>query len=129
MMNNFFNIFDDFDDFNELENLLFGTADKKQYKAVKRCPSCGRSYFEFEKTGKLGCDKCYETFHDELSTLLRQIHSNNEHIGKIPKGYEGEVRRKRQYENLKKQLAEAVRSEDYEKAAKLHKEIKAMEKR
>ncbi|MCH5186007.1 MAG: UvrB/UvrC motif-containing protein [Oscillospiraceae bacterium] len=122
MYDSFFNIFNDFDD---LFNM--GTIGKNYYGSAKRCPVCGKSYFEFEKSGKLGCDGCYDTFRDELRVLLRQIHSNSTHRGKIPAESAGEIKKKRYYEDLKKQLAKAVRDEDYEKAAKLHKEIKSIE--
>ncbi len=119
MYENFFNIFDDF--FNT------GTIQKNYYSNIKRCPVCGKSYADFERSGKLGCGKCYDVFRPELNILLKQIHSNNIHSGKIPAESAGEIKKKRYYEDLKKQLAEAVRNEDYEKAAKLHKEIKLIE--
>ena len=38
-----------------------------------------------------------------------------------------ELKRKREYEDLKRRLAAAVKDEDYETAAKLHKRIREME--
>ncbi len=37
------------------------------------------------------------------------------------------MRRKRRYDELKRKLSEAVSREDYETAAKLHKEIRSLE--
>lgn len=126
MLNNFFNIFDSFDDFGDLDAFFSDPIYSSTHTQVKRC-SCGRTYSDFEKSGRLGCDKCYDTFRKELNVLLRQIHSNNIHRGKIPSNCLGDIKKKRLYENLKAQLEEAVRNEDYEKAAKLHKEIKAID--
>jgi len=129
MLNNFFNIFDSFDDFDsfgDFDSFFSAPQYQNPHKQVKKC-SCGRTYADFEKSGRLGCDKCYDTFRNELNVLLRQIHSNNVHRGKIPSNCLGDINKKRLYENLKAQLEEAVRNEDYERAAKLHKEIKAMD--
>lgn len=119
MYDSFFNIFDEFNDFFDM-----GTI-HRNYTA-KRCPICGRSYAEFERSGKLGCDRCYDIFRDELRVLLRQVHSNSRHSGKIPSDSSEEIKKKRYCQDLKKQLEEAVRKEDYEEAARLHKEIKSL---
>ena len=37
------------------------------------------------------------------------------------------MKKKRRYETLKAELSQAVKNEDYEKAAKLHKELKQLE--
>lgn len=97
------------------------------YKEEKKCPVCGRTYSDFRRTGKLGCGECYNTFRGAVSETLRQVHSSNTHTGKIPSKSEGELKLKRKYEQLKQQLSNAVKSEDYELAAKLHKEIREIE--
>lgn len=96
------------------------------YREEKTCPQCGRSYSEFQKSGKFGCAKCYEVFHAPVTTTLRQIHGTTAHTGKIPSHCAEDLKKKRRYETLKKELSKAVAEEDYEKAARLHKEIKAM---
>ena len=96
------------------------------YREVKSCPNCGHTYQSFQKTGKFGCAKCYETFREPVNLTLRQIHQNSKHTGKIPSGSAQELKLKRKYEELKIALSEAVKAEDYEKAAKLHKELKAL---
>lgn len=93
-----------------------------------RCPLCGHTYSDFRRTGKLGCGECYKTFRSPLYQTLKQIHQNPVHKGKIPKNFDAEIKRKRELENLKIKLSDAVKAEDYELAAKLHKEIKDMEK-
>lgn len=115
-----FDLFSDF--FNDL-----GFVPTISHEEV-RCPLCGRTYSDFRKTGKLGCGECYNTFRSPLSVTLKQIHQNPIHKGKIPKSFDATVRKKRELENLKKQLSEAVKTEDYELAAKLHKEIKELER-
>ena len=73
------------------------------YKEEKKCPVCGRT----------------ET--------LRQIHPSTVHVGKIPSKSGEELKLKRKYETLKQELSAAVKNEDYETAAKLHKQIREIE--
>lgn len=96
------------------------------YREERTCPQCGRRYSDFQKSGKFGCEKCYTTFRQPVTTTLRQIHGTTTHTGKIPAHCAEELKRKRHYAKLKKELSIAVAEENYEKAAKLHKEIKAM---
>ncbi len=93
---------------------------------VKTCPKCGRSYQNFRKSGRLGCSECYETFLSPISVTLKQIHGTTAHTGKIPSHCADELKRKKRYEQLKKDLSKAVSQEDYETAAKLHKELKSL---
>ncbi len=115
-----YNLFSEF--FNEL-----GFVSPIQYDEV-RCPLCGHTYSDFQKTGKLGCGECYKAFRSPLLVTLKQIHQNPVHKGKIPKAYDEKLKIKRELEGLKSELSEAVRYEDYEKAAKLHKKIKNLER-
>ncbi len=96
------------------------------YREVKSCPGCGRTYQSFQQTGRFGCPKCYETFRSPISATLRQIQQNSKHTGKIPAGSAYELKKKRQYEELKAALQQAVKEENYEKAAQLHKQLKSL---
>lgn len=96
-------------------------------KEEQKCPVCGHTYSDFMRTGKIGCGECYKTFRLPIKQTLARIHPNTVHTGKIPSKSGEELKLKRRYESLKAQLSSAVKNEDYETAAKLHKEIKAME--
>jgi len=97
------------------------------YHEEMRCKNCGKTYSDFQKTGRFGCSECYNAFEEAVKRTLRQIQSADEHIGKIPAKQAQGIGKKRKIEELKTKLAKAVASEDYELAAKLHKEIKEME--
>lgn len=115
-----FDIFSDFSDFfNSFD--VFPT-----YREVKTCPGCRKTYQSFQKTGKFGCPKCYETFKTPVMLTLKQIHQNTVHTGKIPSSSASELKKKRQYEQLKKDLQKAVSEENYEQAAVLHKKLKEL---
>lgn len=97
------------------------------YHEENRCPFCGRTYYEFQKSGKFGCAKCYKTFSKPVRATLRQVQQSSNHTGKIPSKQSEGLMKKRQLENLRAKLSKAVADEDYETAAKLHKEIKGLE--
>jgi protein arginine kinase activator len=121
MMDLFSELFDMFDNI----NTAFNTSPSVKDNRV--CPVCGHSWEDFRRSGKFGCSACYETFKNGASQVLRQVHSSSEHRGKIPSKSGAEVKAKRRLEELRRQLKEAVAAEDYEKAAKLHSEIKQIE--
>lgn len=116
-------MYDFFSDFQELFN---GFDVYPVYRNEIRCKKCGTSYSNFQKNGRLGCGECYNAFSVPLEATLRQIHSNSEHKGKIPTSASGEISKKRRIEELKAEIAKAVKCEDYEKAAELHKELKSL---
>lgn len=115
-----YEIFPDFSDFFE------GFDVYPVYRKEVRCKKCGMTYSRFQKTGRVGCSECYNTFSVPLEATLRQIHSNSEHKGKIPKSACEGLSKKRKIEELKAAISKAVSAEDYEKAAELHKELKAI---
>jgi protein arginine kinase activator len=89
-----------------------------------RCSSCGLTYEDFKKTGKLGCAGCYGAFKEELGAIIKNIQGSNVHAGKYPKrGGEGIVK-KREIDVLKERLKRAVEAEEYEEAAKIRDEIR-----
>ncbi|MCD8180838.1 MAG: UvrB/UvrC motif-containing protein [Firmicutes bacterium] len=96
-------------------------------KEEKKCPVCGRTYSDFRRTGKLGCSECYKVFRSGVSETLRGIHPSIVHTGKIPSKSGEELKLKRKYESLKAELSAAVKNEDYETAARLHKQIREIE--
>lgn len=116
-----------YDLFSDFFNGFDYFPESSMYKEQQVCPVCGRTYSDFRKTGKLGCGKCYDTFRNQLNVTMRQIHQNPVHAGKIPAHSNDAIKRKHRYEELKQELSQAVKNEDYEKAAKLHKEIREME--
>ena len=99
-----------------------------QERGLLRCPSCGLNYEDFKKTGRLGCGKCYETFHRFLLPLLKKIHSSINHNGKVPTCLEKKVTSQSKIDGLNQRLRRAIQLEEYEEAAKLRDQIKVLEK-
>lgn len=93
------------------------------------CSQCGKSYNEFRKVGRFGCDHCYEEFNGQIKPLIRKIHGNIHHTGKIPKRTGNILSIKREINQLKSQLKRAIEEEAFEKAAELRDKIKALEEK
>ena len=55
-----------------------------QTQLEQRCKTCGMSYEDFQKTGKLGCGDCYKLFGDRMKPVLKRLHGNLGHTGKVP---------------------------------------------
>jgi protein arginine kinase activator len=91
------------------------------------CDKCGMSYTEFQKLGKLGCSRCYELFRDMLKPVIRRLHGNTKHTGKVPAKVMSRIKVSEELERLRVLLDESVRKEEYEKAAVLRDKIKAIE--
>lgn len=92
-----------------------------------KCPVCGTTYHDFQKTGRLGCGRCYDVFAKNLSELFRKIHGSDKHVGKMPYRGEKTLEEQQDLQRLKKELNELVRSEEFEKAAVLRDRIKELE--
>ena len=119
-----YDLFSDFfNDFGGFDVFMQPTA----RQAEKKCPVCGHTYSDFRRTGKIGCSECYKVFRPAITATLRQVQPSVTHTGKIPSKSGEELKQKRRYESLKQELSAAVKNEDYEKAAKLHKELKTIE--
>lgn len=117
-------MYDLFSDFFDGFDLFMQPAVSKE---EKKCPVCGHTYSDFRRTGKIGCSECYKVFRAPITETLRQVQPSITHTGKIPSKSGEELKLKRHYESLKQELSAAVKNEDYEKAAKLHKELKNLE--
>ncbi|GAB4116052.1 MAG: UvrB/UvrC motif-containing protein [Candidatus Caldatribacteriota bacterium] len=92
-----------------------------------KCSNCGLTYQDFMQTGKLGCSICYQDFRGQLLPLLRRLHGNSEHIGKVPLQAKNKLDKINQIKRLRKELQEVVIREDYERAAQIRDEILKLE--
>ncbi len=93
------------------------------------CPNCGFTLAQFRKEGVLGCPYDYEIFESALEPLIEKAHDGKTiHCGKIPSSTPVDAKKQMEILSLKKQLDDAVRSEDYELAAVLRDKINQNEK-
>lgn len=97
--------------------------------ATEKCSTCGLTFTDFRNIGLLGCGDCYRVFGHSLEPLFRRVHGNINHTGKVPKRTGGKVRIKKEIEDLRRKLHDAIGREAYEEAAKIRDEIKAKEEK
>lgn len=114
---------------------LFNTEDSgssqknTNEKALLKCPNCGLSYEKFLHIGRFGCATCYDTFSNKLSSVFRRVHGgNNKHSGKIPKRIGESIQIEQRIEEMRATLNEHIQKEEFEKAAELRDEIRALMK-
>jgi protein arginine kinase activator len=73
------------------------------------CSQCKSSLFDIKKEGRLGCSDCWEHYYNYLIPILQKNHQGaDNHVGKVPK-----------HHMLDNMLAEAIKEERYEDAAKI----------
>src|SRR5881296_1945566 len=92
------------------------TTDEERVGHVQ-CPRCGLLYSGFKETGRLGCAECYAAFQFQLRPLLRRIHGDTRHRGKVPTRDGEGVSRSRQIQRLHDELQRAVEREEFERAS------------
>ncbi len=112
-----------------LENLLGSFIDDSLKSSAlvdkrKRCEGCGLCFDDIAKSGKVGCDKCYYTFFEQLLPSLQRMHGKAYHTGKSPLIIKAEPAAENRIDELKNQLKAAIEAENFEEAAKLRDMIK-----
>jgi len=100
--------------------------DQSAAGAELKCPRCGFSQADFKKSGRLGCPECYSTFAEGLAGLLKSMHKGTRHVGKAPEALRKTRENVDRLKTLQKKLNKAIETEDFETAATLRDEIKAL---
>ena len=106
-----------------------------------KCEHCGLNYSDFERTGRLGCAGCYQSFHKELGPMLQRIHGSSQHVGRTPAHLQPappETQQPEEHiptqqelnaqrmEELRQKMDEAVAVENFEAAAQYRDEMRAL---
>ncbi|MGA2323618.1 MAG: UvrB/UvrC motif-containing protein [Sedimentisphaerales bacterium] len=108
---------------NELLSNLVGPKGEELAEPVESepvCPHCGYTLDKFREKAVLGCPNDYEVFEKQLSPLIKKAHDGATcHCGKVPAKMPTDSKKQLEIAQLRQQLDEAVRKEDYELAAKL----------
>lgn len=109
-----------------LTDFLFGVAAPNELgpsAAQKRCPACGMTGKDFEKSSRLGCAECYRTFEAELGSILESVHRGVKHTGKVPRREKASA----EIQRLQAGLRDAVKAQRFEEAAELRDRIKTLQ--
>ena len=104
---------------------------------VTKCKTCGESFDEFLNSGEFGCSNCYDLFEDRITPILKNLQGSTKHTGrgykkilsKISENETNKVAKKEENEvtKLQKELQKAIKTENYEEAAKIRDKIKELE--
>jgi protein arginine kinase activator len=113
--------------FNDLINGLFGSQLKKEIQSDIKCDNCGMEYSEFLEKSRVGCAQCYKAFSPKLDPIIKRLHGNSEHHGKVPARVSSNLSIPKEIEKLKKLLNESIKREEYEEAAKIRDRIRGLE--
>lgn len=112
---------------NMLASMFGENLSHNQLISKKRCECCGASFSDIAQTGRVGCSECYLTFKNELMPSLNRLHGKAVHVGGTPKEEKQIDKKTDKIKELKEQLKSAIETEDFENAAKLRDEIRALE--
>ena len=108
-----------------LAAVLSAMADKSQTPDIT-CPRCGETYAEFQKSGMLGCAECYQAFRRELTPLITRVQGRAQHAGRRPAASEKEQALLARREDLRSRMEAAVAEENFEEAARLRDQLRAL---
>ncbi len=110
-----------------MADFLFGTGgsslEESKSVALKSCPVCHMRGTDFKTSSRLGCEHCYETFAEDLEPMLESMHRSHKHIGKTSS--RAQVRA--QIMVLQGRLNQTVAAQEFEDAAGIRDEIRALE--
>ena len=94
---------------------------------LSACPQCGMTISAFNHQGRLGCDKCYEAFQQHLVPLIKRIQGSTSYEGRLPQRGAADLKVEQTIKQLRNDLIQAVKQEQFEKAAQIRDEIKSLE--
>ncbi len=113
--------------FNDLINGLFGAQIKHEAPVTLKCKNCGMEYNEFLKSSRVGCAECYKAFGPKLDPIIKRLHGNAQHLGKVPGRVSSNINVPNEIEKLKQLLNESIQREEYEESAKIRDRIRSLE--
>lgn len=91
-----------------------------------RCSSCGLTLREFTKSGRLGCQHCYEAFAEPLRDIIRSVQKAPHHTGKVPESFAKTESARQRIAELEEALQKAILEERYEDCVALRDELRQL---
>jgi protein arginine kinase activator len=113
---------------NEILSSFIKQSSGVKHRADMTCPDCGITFREFRSHGLLGCPNDYNAFAEALVPLIERAHEGGtQHVGKTPGKRGGEPSKHSILAKLRREMKNAVDTEDYEVAAHLRDQIRELE--
>ena len=111
-----------------LAGLLANEKEKKRTTDIDiTCRGCGLPFATYRESLFLGCADCYDSFGEHLLADLRKFHGSTRHQGKVPKRFQSRITMQRDIRQMRKQMEEAIKQDNFEVAAQLRDKIKSLE--
>ncbi len=104
------------------------TLKNLEIRQNRSCSFCGTDLKNIKKLGKMGCPNCYIEFKNILLPIIKAIHKNIEHRGKIPENTSGQIKLEKSIRDLRNRLKREIFVENFEEAARIRDEIRQLEK-
>jgi protein arginine kinase activator len=108
---------------NDLASSLAAAGAAKPDIESMTCEACGFTVKDFKKQGSFGCPKCYERFSPIVLPMLREMHRDVQHRGKVPERSLAMQSLIARMEDLELGIEQAVREERFEDAARIRDEL------
>jgi len=110
-----------------LTKFVMTQAGAQPPEAPMACPTCGLTWNMFREKGLLGCPDCYDAFDEQLTPLLSRAHEGaTHHVGKSPSRAGLSAGLHRELSALRRELDDAIRAEEYERAASIRDRIRRL---
>ena len=110
-----------------LDGLLRVPRSRRRSHRPAACPKCGTSWSDVRETQRVGCSECYTVFDRDIRASIKRRQERALHIGRIPSRLAAFKAVLVDVGRLKKHLKDALRNEDYERAAELRDRIHEIE--
>lgn len=112
-----------------VQEALQGLLSPKQAKLqremqARKCPGCGLSFQELQAKVRLGCSQCLDTFQEWIAQFVERVHGASQHTGKTPPNLDHRRQRENRLLKLRREMEEAIRKEDYERAAQIRDQLR-----
>lgn len=93
-----------------------------------KCQACGLTFTVFRKSATLGCPACYDAFMPMIEQVIELAQCGaTHHVGRSPRGGAEAERLQNLRAKLMRDLEISITAEQYERAAKLRDELKALD--
>ena len=92
-----------------------------------KCKKCGYTLSKYRNSGLFGCDECYDTFKNEIGSILLKLQGKNRHVQRL--GTSKKDKPESEEDKLRKELEKLVKEEKFEEAAVIRDKIKKLERK
>ncbi len=104
------------------------TVEGVNFPNMPACSHCGLDFLKYKQTFMLGCPHCYDEFGEFLLADIRKVHNATQHIGERLRTSVELVDMQGRLRQLKQELDESIREEDFERAVRVRDQIRTLQR-